>query len=88
MKELTGASLNTARQIKLISASNREHSSVSGGLLAQLQEVRRITDQNVKSARDTRGGTAELTRQASTLAGSLGGRKAGAERPRTTNGRR
>ena len=42
-------------------------------LLAQLQEIRRITDQNVRSARDTRGGTAELARQASTLAGSLGG---------------
>ena len=88
MKELTGASLNTAKQIKLISAANREHSSVSGSLLAQLQEIRRITDENVRSARDTRGGTAELTRQASTLVGSLAARKVAPARSRTTNGRR
>jgi methyl-accepting chemotaxis protein len=88
MKELTGASINTARQIKLISAANREHSSVSGNLLGQLETIRRITDQNVRSARDTRGGTAELARQASTLAGSLGVRKSGAGRPRTANGKR
>ena len=88
MKELTGASINTARQIKLISAANREHSSVSGNLLGQLETIRRITDQNVRSARDTRGGTAELARQASTLAGSLGVRKSAEGRPRTANGKR
>ena len=70
MKELSAASLNTAKQIKLISGANREHATVSAGLLTQLREIRQVTEQNVVTARDARGATATLARDAATLTGT------------------
>jgi methyl-accepting chemotaxis protein len=89
MKELSAASINTTRQIALISGANREHSTVAAGLLAQLQDVRQVTDRNVRSARDARGGTTELARQATALADTVGAAPARrTSRGRSTNGRR
>ena len=42
-------------------------------LLAQLDDVKRITDRNTAGVKQTRGGTADLLRQAETLTGIMNG---------------
>jgi len=56
-------------------------------IVAQLTEVRRITQRNADGVRQTRGGTADLLRQAETLTGLMdsavaGKRANGRSRPR------
>jgi methyl-accepting chemotaxis protein len=82
MKEMTTASQNASKQIKLISHANKEHSTVSGSLLAVLGEIRQTTERNASGVRKTRGGTDDLVRRAGALT-ALVGRPTG----RRANGR-
>jgi len=69
MKDMTTASANTARQIKMITHANREHSTAAGGILTELGELRRIAERNASGAKQTRATTAELLRRAEALTG-------------------
>ena len=73
MREMTSASAATTRDIKLISEANRSQSVAAARLVTQLADIRRITERNAEGVRQTRGGTADLMRQAETLAGIMGG---------------
>ena len=59
---------NTAKQIKLITRANVEHSSAASALLASVGEIRQITDRNAAGVKQTRGGTDDLLRRAQALA--------------------
>ncbi len=58
MKDMTTAVASTAREIKLISHANREHSTVAGTLLGEVAEIRKITDRNARGVKETRVSTA------------------------------
>ncbi len=64
MREMIAAAQNTAKQIKLITNANLEHSTVSGSLLRSVAEIRQITDRNASGVKQTRGGTDDLLRRA------------------------
>jgi len=83
MKEMARAVAGTAKEIKSITQANKTHSAGATRLVAQLAEIRRITERNVDGVRQTRGGTADLLKQAETLTGLVGSATA----PRSTNGR-
>jgi methyl-accepting chemotaxis protein len=82
MKEMTTASQNTSKQIKLISHANKEHSIVSGSLLAALGEIRQVNERNASGVKKTRGGTDDLVRRAGALTALVG-----PSSRRRTNGR-
>jgi methyl-accepting chemotaxis protein len=67
MRDMSGSASNTAKQIKLITHANREHSQVSGALVAELAEVRRITDRNARTVKETKSSTAALLDHADAL---------------------
>jgi methyl-accepting chemotaxis protein len=67
MRDISAAAAGTARQIKTITQANRNHSQVVTSLLADLTEVRRITDRNTTGVKETRAGTADLLRNAQSL---------------------
>jgi methyl-accepting chemotaxis protein len=67
MRDITTATANTTKQIKLITHANREHAQVSETLLTELGEVRRVTDRNARGVQQTRVSTADLLRHAETL---------------------
>jgi methyl-accepting chemotaxis protein len=67
VKDVSGAAENTAKQIKLITTSNREHSVVAAQLLNTLKQVREITDRNAHGVQETRGGTNDLLQRATAL---------------------
>ena len=73
MKDMSVAAANTAKQIKLITQANREHGRVSGMLLQDMAEIRRITDQNVNGVRQTRTSTADLLKYAEALTSMMNG---------------
>jgi len=83
MRSMTTDAQNTAKQIKLISAANIEHSASAAALLGSVAEIRQITDRNAAGVKQTRGGTDDLRRRAQALAALV-------DRPassRKTNGR-
>jgi methyl-accepting chemotaxis protein len=84
IRAMTSDAQNTAKQIKLISKANIEHSSSAAALLASISEIRQITDRNSAGVKQTRGGTDDLRRRAQALAALI-------EQPagpsRKTNGR-
>jgi methyl-accepting chemotaxis protein len=89
VQELTTVNANVARQIKLITTANKEHSLTASGVLDQLRGVRAITDQNARGVMETRGGTAELLQHAQELAGltqSGNGKRGKPARPSGGNG--
>ena len=67
MRDMNTAAQNTARQIKLITQANREHSVTSGAVLESLREMRDVTTQNARGGRDAKTGTDELERYAKDL---------------------
>jgi methyl-accepting chemotaxis protein len=69
LKDMTTATENTAKQLKLITHANREHSTVAAHMLDQLRAVRQITDRNARDVKETRSGTAELIKHAEELSG-------------------
>jgi methyl-accepting chemotaxis protein len=81
MRDVLGGSQNITNQLDLITKSNKQHSTRAGRVLAQLKDVRAITERNARSAKDTHGGTGDLLRHAEALAGALRPQKNG------TNGR-
>jgi len=72
MKEMAGASTAIARDVKLITVSNRNQSVSAAQLATSLADVRRITERNAEGVRQTRGGTAALLKQAETLSSLMG----------------
>ncbi|MCU1384139.1 MAG: methyl-accepting chemotaxis sensory transducer, partial [Acidobacteria bacterium] len=82
LKDMVTATQSTAKQMKLITHANRDHSAVAVRLLDQLRDVRHITDRNAREVKETRGGAADLLKHAAELAGIVerGARKG-------TNGR-
>ena len=67
MRDMISAAQNTAKQIKLITKANIDHSTVSSSLLRSVGEIRQITDRNAEGVKQTRGGTADLLRRAQAL---------------------
>jgi len=82
LKDMLTATQNTAKQMKLITHANREHSGVAGRLLDQLREIRQVTDRNAREVKQTRGSAADLLKHAEALTGIVD-RSGGAR----TNGR-
>ena len=60
MREMTGAANNTAKQIKLITAANREHSTASAAILAALADIRQVTERNAQGVQETLSGATRL----------------------------
>jgi methyl-accepting chemotaxis protein len=77
MRDVLGGSQNITKQIDLITKANKQHSARTGRVLTQLKDVRVITERNVRSARDTHGGTGDLLRHAEALTGALTPQKNG-----------
>jgi len=71
MKEMSSSAASVAREIKLVTRANRNQSATASRLLAQLSEIRAITERNAEGAQQTQGGTAELIRKAAALTGIL-----------------
>ena len=67
MRDMIGSAQTTAKQIKLITKANVEHSSTSEHLVRSVGEVRQITDRNASGVKETRGGTEDLLRRAKAL---------------------
>ena len=67
MREMISSAQSTAKQIKLITKANAEHSVVSSSLLHSVSEIRQITDRNASGVKETRGGTDDLLRRAQAL---------------------
>jgi methyl-accepting chemotaxis protein len=93
---MVSATQNTAKQMKLITHANRDHSGVAGRLLDQLREIRQISDRNAREVKETKGGAADLLRHAQELAGivqrsderaSTNGRSATNGKRKGSNGR-
>jgi methyl-accepting chemotaxis protein len=74
---------NTAKQIKLITKANLEHSTAASSLLTAVSDIRAITDRNATGVKQTRGGTDDLLRRAQALSALVEGRRNG----RNANGR-
>jgi methyl-accepting chemotaxis protein len=88
VQEISGVAASTARQIKQITRANKEHSSVSASLLAQLEDVRRITDRNAAGVQETRGSMSRLLEEAQALTDSVGKARATAGRGGSSSGSR
>jgi hypothetical protein len=64
VKDMTGATQNVAKQIRMITDANIRHSEISGSLLDSIQVVRGVTDHNAADAKlmhaamDVRSGSA------------------------------
>jgi methyl-accepting chemotaxis protein len=71
MKDVVAAVSNTSKQIKLIHRANREHTTVAGGLLEQVADVRRVAERNAHGVSETRSSVEDLRNQAIAL-GSAG----------------
>jgi methyl-accepting chemotaxis protein len=67
MRDMITSAQSTAKQIKLITKANAEHSTVSAALLRSVGEVREITNRNATGVKQTRGGTDDLLRRAQAL---------------------
>jgi methyl-accepting chemotaxis protein len=83
MKEMARAAASTAKDIKAITQANKTHSVGATRLVSQLAEIRRVTARNADGVRQTRGGTADLLKQAEMLTGLVDS----AADPRSANGR-
>ena len=69
MKDMVTAAQNTAKQIKLITHANREHSTVAGAAARSAARCPRDHRRNARGVKETRGGTVDLLRHAEELAG-------------------
>jgi len=86
MKDMSGSANNAAKQIKLITRTNKAHTDGAVRLLTQLRDVRAVVERNARGVQDTRGGTSDLLRHAEALAGVLDPRRRTPDRA-ATNGR-
>jgi methyl-accepting chemotaxis protein len=83
VKDMLGAAKEVAKQIGLITRSNREHLTASTAILDSLTDIRQITERNTRGVEDTLRGTEALAGQAQRLNGIMdsvgngfGGKKA------------
>ena len=67
MRDMIGSAQNMAKQIKMITKANFEHSASASSLLRSVSDIRQITDRNASGVKETRGGTDELLRRAQAL---------------------
>ena len=56
MREMSLATQNTVKQMKLITAANREHSTVAASVQGSLGELRELSDRNVRRIQQAVGG--------------------------------
>jgi methyl-accepting chemotaxis protein len=93
---MASATQNTAKQMKLITHANRDHSGVAGRLLDQLRDIRQVSDRNAREVKETKGGAADLLRHAQELTGiversderaSTNGRSGANGKRKASNGR-
>jgi methyl-accepting chemotaxis protein len=84
MRDISAASTNTAKQIKRIGVSNKDHVTGAARVVERLKDIRSITDRNARGVKATRGGTSDLLRHAEALVGELQSRAG--RRPRGHNG--
>ena len=63
------AAASADKEIKTITEANKGHSAGAAKLAGQLADIRRITERNADGVRQTRGGTADLLKQAELLTG-------------------
>jgi len=89
MKEISGATADIGRQIRLVSAANREHSSGAGRLLSQVKSVRTVSQRNTEGVRESRGATDALVQHAEALRAAItrGAAKNSPPRRNGSNGR-
>ena len=71
MKEMAKAADSSAREIRSVAKGNQQHSKGAAKLVAQLADIRRITERNAEGVGRTRGGTADLMKQARALTGLM-----------------
>ena len=67
MKEMAKAADQSAREIRTVAKGNQQHSKGTAKVVAQLADIRRITQRNAEGVSRTRGGTADLIDQARSL---------------------
>ncbi len=73
MKEMAKAAELSAREIRSVAKANQQHSKSTAKVVAQLADIRRITQRNAEGVSRTRGGTADLIEQARALTGLMNG---------------
>jgi methyl-accepting chemotaxis protein len=86
---MAAAAANTAAKIKAITRTNRDHSHGAAAIVTELAELRRITERNVSSVKQTRTTTSDLLRYAEALTAvveGLSGPNGSNGRARRTNG--
>jgi hypothetical protein len=66
---MTSTTGEIAKQIKLITRANIDHSNGAENILQMLSEVRQITGQNIQSVRQTQNETTDLAELAAEIAG-------------------
>jgi methyl-accepting chemotaxis protein len=67
MNEIAKTSERTAKEIRGVASANKQQSGVAKRVVAQVGEVRRITERNAEGVGKTRGDTTDLLRQAEAL---------------------
>ena len=68
MRTMATDAQGMAKQVKMISRANVEHSSTASELMVSIGEIRQMTDRNAAGVKQTRGGTDDLRRRAQALA--------------------
>jgi methyl-accepting chemotaxis protein len=71
MTEQATVSDRTAKEIRSTATGNKQQSNGAKKLVAQLGDVRRITERNAEGVGRTRGDTADLLKQAEALSGLM-----------------
>jgi methyl-accepting chemotaxis protein len=89
LKEMTTASTSSAKNIGLITRSNREHSAAAGSILSALHDIREVTAQNTEGAKNTLRGTRDLIETVEDLVSGMKqpNRNGNTKRTRNSRGR-
>jgi len=82
MKEIAKAAELSSREIRAVAGGNKQQSKGAAKLVAQLADIRRVTQRNADGVGKTRGSTVDLLKQAQALTGLMNGGKS-----KPTNGR-
>ncbi len=70
-KDMTTAVQNIAKQITLLTRTNREHSTVVGQILAGLSDIQRIAERNTQGVQNSRRAISSLLEQIQTIITSI-----------------
>jgi methyl-accepting chemotaxis protein len=71
VREMSKATHETSRDIRLVSDANLSQSASAARVSAQLADIRRITERNADGVRRTKGGTVELLKKTDDLTGFI-----------------